>query len=150
MESYWAPTSLSDRVPHVRQVRFGANRVHDLLKVLDSLQILRMVIAFEGVFGIKVEDGDMTVENLGSVRKVAALIARKCAPCRQPVADELSGLHVPGGDDDLWRAFADADATVAVKDTPQPGRDQSLRQLQNACLDGAQRRMWMLRGYCPG
>jgi acyl carrier protein len=63
----------------------------DLLKVLDSLQILRMVIAFEGAFGIKVEDGDMTVENLGSVRKVAALIARKCAPCRQPVADELSG-----------------------------------------------------------
>jgi acyl carrier protein len=63
----------------------------DLLKVLDSLQILRMVIAFEGEFGIKVEDGDMTVENLGSVRKVAALIARKCAPFRQPVADELSG-----------------------------------------------------------
>src|SRR5262245_22546683 len=63
----------------------------DLLKVLDSLQILRMVIAFEGVFGIKVEDGDMTVENLGSVQKVAALIARKCSQCRQPLADGLSG-----------------------------------------------------------
>ena len=49
----------------------------DLLKVLDSLQILRMVIVFEGVFGIKIEDGDLTPENLGSVKKVASLVARK-------------------------------------------------------------------------
>jgi acyl carrier protein len=63
----------------------------DLLKVLDSLQILRMVIAFEGAFGIKVEDSDMTLDNLGSVRKVAALIARKCGHGRHPIADGLSG-----------------------------------------------------------
>lgn len=49
----------------------------DLLKVLDSLQILRMVIAFEGVFGIKIEDGDLIPENLGSVQKVAAFVLRK-------------------------------------------------------------------------
>ena len=49
----------------------------DLLLRLDSLQILRMVIAFEGMFGIKVADGDLTPENLGSVQKLAALIARK-------------------------------------------------------------------------
>src|SRR5262245_25372501 len=66
----------------------------DLLKVLDSLQILRMVIAFEGVFGIKVEDGDMTVENLGSVKKVAALIARKFGADQHPVAEEASGQRV--------------------------------------------------------
>ncbi len=49
----------------------------DLLLVLDSLQVLRMVIAIESAFGIKVEDGDMTPENLGSVRRLGALIARK-------------------------------------------------------------------------
>ena len=49
----------------------------DLLKVLDSLQILRMVIAFEGVFDIKVADSDLLPENLGSVQKVAAFVLRK-------------------------------------------------------------------------
>lgn len=40
MESYWAPTSISDRTPHPRQVRFEARRVRDLLKVfgLDHLR----------------------------------------------------------------------------------------------------------------
>lgn len=52
----------------------------DLLTVLDSLQILRMVITFEGVFGIRIEDGELTAENLGSVRRVAALVARKRLP----------------------------------------------------------------------
>jgi acyl carrier protein len=56
----------------------------DLLKILDSLQILRMVITFEGVFGIKIEDGDLSPENLGSVRKVAALVARKSGDARHP------------------------------------------------------------------
>ena len=49
----------------------------DLLLRLDSLQILRMVIAFEGTFRIKVADGDLTPENLGSVQRLAALIVRK-------------------------------------------------------------------------
>ena len=49
----------------------------DLLAVLDSLQVLRTVIHLEGLFGIKVEDGDLTPENLGSVEKLAALVARK-------------------------------------------------------------------------
>jgi acyl carrier protein len=59
----------------------------DLLKIIDSLQILRMVIAFEGTFGINIEDGDMTLENLASVRKVAALIARKRCDGRNAVPD---------------------------------------------------------------
>jgi acyl carrier protein len=59
----------------------------DLLQLLDSLQVLRMVIAFEGAFGIKVEDGDLTPENLGSVRKVAALIARKRGEDRHSLPD---------------------------------------------------------------
>src|SRR5258708_31664881 len=49
----------------------------DLLLVLDSLQILRMLIALESKFAIKVEDGDLTPDNIGSVAKLAATIARK-------------------------------------------------------------------------
>ena len=56
----------------------------DLLAILDSLQILRMLIAFESLFGIKVEDSELIPENLCSVRKVAALVVRKLGgeePC---------------------------------------------------------------------
>jgi acyl carrier protein len=49
----------------------------DLLRVLDSLQLLRMVVQFESTFAIKVHDGDLTPENLGSVKKVAAFVVRK-------------------------------------------------------------------------
>jgi acyl carrier protein len=49
----------------------------DLLALLDSLQVLRTVIHLEGAFGIKVEDGDLTPDNLGSVEKLAAFVARK-------------------------------------------------------------------------
>jgi acyl carrier protein len=60
------------------EARAGAVRDdEDLLALLDSLQILRTVIHLEGLFGIKVEDGDLTPENLGSVEKLAALVARK-------------------------------------------------------------------------
>jgi acyl carrier protein len=51
----------------------------DLLTVLDSLQILRMVVALEGQYSICVEDGDLSPENLGSVKRVAAFVARKCS-----------------------------------------------------------------------
>jgi acyl carrier protein len=51
----------------------------DLLALLDSLQILRTVIHLESLFGIKVDDADLTPENLGSVEKLAALVARKRA-----------------------------------------------------------------------
>ena len=49
----------------------------DLLKVLDSLQILRMVVHLESSFGIKIADGELTAENLGSVQNLAAFVARK-------------------------------------------------------------------------
>jgi acyl carrier protein len=49
----------------------------DLLSVLDSLQLLRMVVALEGLYAIRVEDADLSPDNLGSVRRVAAFIARK-------------------------------------------------------------------------
>jgi len=49
----------------------------DLLSLLDSLQILRMIINLESTFSIKVGNSDLTPENLGSVERVAELIARK-------------------------------------------------------------------------
>lgn len=49
----------------------------DLMEMLDSLQILRMVIDLESRFSIRVENADLTPENLGSVDKVAAFVARK-------------------------------------------------------------------------
>jgi acyl carrier protein len=51
----------------------------DLLTMLDSLQILRMVIALEKLHGIKVDESELAPENLGSVSKIAAFIARKQA-----------------------------------------------------------------------
>jgi acyl carrier protein len=49
----------------------------DLLTVLDSLQLLRMVVALEGLYSIRLEDGDLSAENLGSVRRIAAFVAGK-------------------------------------------------------------------------
>ena len=60
----------------------------DLLTVLDSLQLLRMVVALEGMYGISVQDGELSPDNLGSVRKVAAFVAQKCgerSPAGGPV-----------------------------------------------------------------
>jgi acyl carrier protein len=57
----------------------------DLLMVLDSLQILRMVVALEPSFGIKVENSDLTADNLASVEKIAQFIIRKQAD-RQPAS----------------------------------------------------------------
>jgi acyl carrier protein len=50
----------------------------DLLTLLDSLQLLRMVVALEGRYAFKVQDSDLSPDNLGSVQKVAAFVAHKC------------------------------------------------------------------------
>lgn len=49
----------------------------DLLQVLDSLQILRMVVDLEAFYAIKVDDGELTVDNLSSVDRIAAFVERK-------------------------------------------------------------------------
>jgi acyl carrier protein len=49
----------------------------DLFLLLDSLQILRLVVQLESTFGIKVKQEELTAENLSSVRKVGAFVARK-------------------------------------------------------------------------
>lgn len=49
----------------------------DLVGVLDSLQILRLVIELESLFAIKVSDGDLTLDNFGSIEKIAAFLRRQ-------------------------------------------------------------------------
>ena len=49
----------------------------DLLKVLDSLQVLRMLIDLEAEYGIEVDNSELTPENLGTVDRLAAFVARK-------------------------------------------------------------------------
>jgi acyl carrier protein len=62
----------------------------DLLDVLDSLQILRLVIELESLFAIKVGDSDLTLDNLGSVAKIAAFIRRKRGEVREELGEPLT------------------------------------------------------------
>jgi len=59
----------------------GLRSDEDLLMVLDSLQILRMLIDLEVEYSIKVDNSELTPENLGTVEKLAAFIERKAAAC---------------------------------------------------------------------
>ena len=54
----------------------------DLFELLDSLQVLRLVVQLERAFGVKVADYELAHENLGSVQKGAAIVARKCEACQ--------------------------------------------------------------------
>jgi acyl carrier protein len=49
----------------------------DLLVVLDSLQVLRMLMDLETEFSIQVDPSEFTPENLGSVERIAEFIGRK-------------------------------------------------------------------------
>jgi acyl carrier protein len=49
----------------------------DLLQVLDSLQILRMMLELEKEFSICVDNADFSPENIGSIERLAAYVARK-------------------------------------------------------------------------
>ena len=51
----------------------------DLFLLLDSLQILRLVVHLESTFGFKVQQEELTADNLRSVQKVSAFAARKRA-----------------------------------------------------------------------
>ena len=51
----------------------------DLFALLDSLQVLRLVVALENAFGIKVGDGDLTPENLSSVDRIARFVTSRLA-----------------------------------------------------------------------
>jgi acyl carrier protein len=49
----------------------------DLLRVLDSLQILRMMLELEKEFSIGVDNADFSPENIGSIERLEAYVARK-------------------------------------------------------------------------
>src|SRR5688500_3266526 len=49
----------------------------DLLAILDSLQVLRMLLDLEAKYSIDVDNSELTPENLGTVRALAGFIARK-------------------------------------------------------------------------
>jgi acyl carrier protein len=51
----------------------------DLFALLDSLQVLRMVVALENAYGFKVSDADLTPENLSSVARIARFVASRAA-----------------------------------------------------------------------
>jgi acyl carrier protein len=54
----------------------------DLLTVLDSLQVLRMLMDLEAEYVFQVDPSEFTPENLGSIRRLAEFIGRKLAkPC---------------------------------------------------------------------
>ena len=49
----------------------------DLLTLLDSLQILRMLMDLEAQFEIKVDNSELTPENLGTIERLAEFIRKK-------------------------------------------------------------------------
>lgn len=52
----------------------------DLLLLLDSLHLLRMVIELESRYRVSIDNGELTPENLGTVSRIAAFIASKRPP----------------------------------------------------------------------
>src|SRR5256885_270475 len=67
---------LADALLPEERVR-GLGSDDDLFKFLDSLQVLRLVLQLEALFGVKVEDSELTPENLGSLARIAAFVARR-------------------------------------------------------------------------
>jgi acyl carrier protein len=49
----------------------------DLLQVLDSLHLLRMVLELESRHGISIDNSELTPENLGTVARIASFVERK-------------------------------------------------------------------------
>jgi acyl carrier protein len=58
----------------------------DLLTLLDSLQILRMLMDLESQFEIKVDNSELTPENLGTIERLAEFIHKKqqVSTCQGP------------------------------------------------------------------
>ena len=49
----------------------------DLLQVLNSLQLLRMVIELETRYQVAIDNSELSPENLGSIERIAAFIEQK-------------------------------------------------------------------------
>jgi len=72
----------------------------DLLQILDSLQVLRMMLELEKEFSIRVDNADFTPENLGSIERLAAFVARKQRePAGCPIVTKTG---IVDGDAERW------------------------------------------------
>jgi acyl carrier protein len=78
------PTDVEDRVRRFVLTSFltdtppdAFGNGDDLFQLLDSLQVLRLVLHLESAFGIKVQPEELSADNLSTVRKVADFVARK-------------------------------------------------------------------------
>jgi acyl carrier protein len=49
----------------------------DLFAILDSLEVLRLVVTLEKTYAIKVGDGELAPENFSSIERLVRFIARK-------------------------------------------------------------------------
>ena len=59
--------------------RDGLQDDDDLLQVLNSLQLLRMVIEIESRYVIAIDNSELTPENLGTINNIARFVAEKLA-----------------------------------------------------------------------
>lgn len=55
----------------------GVRDDDDLLHLLDSLQLLRMVLELESRYAVSIENAEMTPENLGTIQRIAAFVGQK-------------------------------------------------------------------------
>jgi acyl carrier protein len=61
----------------------------DLLQVFDSLQVLRLMLELEKEFFISVDNSDFSPQNIGSIERLAAYVARKQrGPAGRPLVTE--------------------------------------------------------------
>lgn len=49
----------------------------DLLGILDSLQILRLTVGIESAFGIKIDNSELTADNVGTLGRLTEFISTK-------------------------------------------------------------------------
>ena len=45
--------------------------------VIDSTEIVRLILFIEGEFGIEVDDDEVTLDNFGSINDISAFVDRK-------------------------------------------------------------------------
>lgn len=55
--------------------------------ILDETGMLEMVAFLESTFGLRIDDGEIVPDNLGSIARVASFVCRKKAESARPVEE---------------------------------------------------------------
>jgi acyl carrier protein len=71
LRRFIAESFLSDGRAH------GLQDDTDLFALLDSLQVLRLVVMLETTYGFKVSDGELAPENLSTIERIAQFVVRR-------------------------------------------------------------------------